>query len=602
EEEDIDVAAEKVEDIDSDLKICPLFAPSWHPTEFYKTFLDFKSLTLKVILNPGSIEKPKTFEEGALMYYDTYFAQLTTFTIPTVDSFKVTGQAANKSCNETKPQKKRGRKKKGRESTTDQAPSESDLVTHLKVMTVEEAVKKQELHHIPDDELGEKVREVVIADRKGKRANARNILCGSDMKDISTFDSWMKGRLSNHDDRQNSFSNEDYRLICSRYLALVAKVNFPSRATVIKKTQGFVSATNYGNKDNLWAILTPEQLKAIYDQESLKLITGEFGTGKSLILVTKAKQLAVGECFVYLITFAGVGTDVNCYHQTNCFSVQQLRMMMGKIPTNIRLCEISEIITEYLRTNTEPWTAITGDLLEELFQFMSKRHSGNSVHFLFDEVPCYMFQSCHQTLIDLARKYKDSCLWFVLATHSHKATQFQLSDSQWFKTMMSEGYSYTPLTSSMRVPANVYQMVQIIRGNEDPTSAKKQRCGHVVDGPKPLVFIMPECICPDEIKCESIFACNCLVDRMKETVKKIFQILDPTGAAIESSEYSILVGCFVGTSFQHDLCTNLRQAFRLNKKELMFNLTSAANAKLPPPNAAYEMLRQYLMCMTDILT
>lgn len=106
------------------------------------------------------------------MYYDTYFAQLTTFTIPTVDSFKVTGQAANKSCNETKPQKKRGRKKKGRESTTDQAPSESDLVTHLKVMTVEEAVKKQELHHIPDDELGEKVREVVIADRKGKRANA----------------------------------------------------------------------------------------------------------------------------------------------------------------------------------------------------------------------------------------------------------------------------------------------------------------------------------------------------------------------------------------------------------------------------------------------
>ncbi|XP_071835617.1 uncharacterized protein [Apostichopus japonicus] len=739
-EEAIDVATDTVEDIVSELKvknkrlrmlhsnlssqklpglkICPLFAPSWHPTEFYKKILDFSSLTLKVILNPGSREKPKTFEEGALMYYDTYFAQLTTFTIPTVDSFKITGQAENESCNEMKPQKKRGRKKEGRESTTDQAPSESDLVTHLKVVTLEEAVKKQELHHIPDDELGEKVREVVIADRKGKRANAhvtsiiekwgveqgekmmimselkfhdnskgeltnyngdfdvfiisqrygilffqvkgveardnsntqnvidkvqdawkqvlkdvaflresnrdlpfmlnvsvhtyvavpnitkddldtigicphhrRTILCGGDMEDILTFDSWMKDRLSNHDDRQNCFSNEDYRLICSRYLALVAKVNFPSRATVIKKTRGLVSATNYGNKDKLWAILTPEQLQAIYDQESLKLITGEFGTGKSLMLVTKAKQLAVAECFVYLITFAGVGTDVNCYHQTNCFSVQQLRMMMGEIPTNIRLCEISEIITEYLRTNTEPWTAITGDLLEELFQFMSKRHSGNSVHFLFDEVPCYMFQSCHQTLIDLARKYKDSCLWFVLATHSHKATQFQLSDSQWFKTMMSEGYSYTPLTSSMRVPANVYQMVQIIRGNEDPTSAKKQRCGHVVDGPKPLVFIMPECICPDEIKCESIFACNCLVDRMKETVKKIFQILDPTGAAIESSEYSILVGCFVGTSFQHDLCTNLRQAFRLNKKELMFNLTSAANAKLPPPNAAYENVK-----------
>lgn len=413
------------------------------------------------------------------------------------------------------------------------------------------------------------------------------ILCQSDLEDITSFSSWMSSRLPLVKGQANVLSNEQYRRICSRYLALVAKVKFPSRSVTIEKTRGLVSAVKYGESGKLWAMLTPEQLNAVFDQERLKLVKGEFGTGKSLVLVMKAKQLATAkssgrQCFVYLVTFAGVGTDVNCYHNTMCFSTTQLRQLMGNTPENVKLCQVSDILKEYDKSyyrETGEWTTITPSLLTTVFEWMSRKHDGKDVHFLFDEVPCYMFESCRDVFKEFPINHPRSCLWLVLATHSHKPTQFKLDDTQWLKDMKKAGFSVSPLMSSMRIPGEVFQMVQIIRGNEDAESAKKQRCGHVVPGPKPLVFILPECRCEDNDR--ALLNCGCVASRMEATFAKIFNVLDHTGKAIKAESFSIVVGCFVGTIFQNDICKLMWKAFKSIGKELKFNLTKASQEKLP---------------------
>ncbi|XP_071853553.1 uncharacterized protein [Apostichopus japonicus] len=172
----------------------------------------------------------------------------------------------------------------------------------------------------------------------------RFILCKCDMEPFSHFGAWISNIINPKDEETPKISEEDNQTLCARFVGLISKVPIPTERDMILDTHKNINPGTYVNKESkLFSIFTPDQRQLYLAETELVIIRGEFGTGKSLVLLAKALSLLEdGNKKPMIISLSNIASSGYCYHNAKCEFVDHLKRSVT-LPTEQKdnWCSIS---------------------------------------------------------------------------------------------------------------------------------------------------------------------------------------------------------------------------------------------------------------------
>ncbi|XP_071853489.1 uncharacterized protein [Apostichopus japonicus] len=417
----------------------------------------------------------------------------------------------------------------------------------------------------------------------------RFILCKSDMEPFSRFNAWLSNIINPKNEELTKIATEDYQTLCARFVGLISKVPIPTERQMILDTDEIVNPKYYVNcKRKLYAILTPDQHRLVEADKKLAIIRGEFGTGKSLVLLAKVLRSledANNTSQPMIISMASIGNDGHCYHKTKFEAVHHLKEIISLPPEKQDkvVFSFSDLISDYFRSKDLVRDEVRTLVTPELFQgiLSSKINTAkHDVHFFFDEVPSSFLEKCESVFGEFVTDFANSYMWLAIAAHSSKPTQsLHLKYEAVIDRLIKKGYDDARLTRSMRIPKNVFNLVRWMQENECP-DLDAISCGHVIPGPKPLFFEVPKCICQHskmKIKFDDILRCQCIEKRFTVTIQNVMTKFDLIGQAKNPptlSKCTILICTILGSKLAKPLIGLLTKAYALLKIKLNFNFVT----------------------------
>ncbi|XP_071853366.1 uncharacterized protein [Apostichopus japonicus] len=418
--------------------------------------------------------------------------------------------------------------------------------------------------------------------------HCRFILCKCDMEPFSKFDVWISNIINPNNRELTKISEEDYQTLCARFVGLISKVPIPTERQMIIDTDEIVNPKYYVNcKRKLYAILTPDQHQIVHADKKLAIIRGEFGTGKSLVLLAKVLRIledANNTSQPMIISLASIGNDGHCYHKTKFEVVHHLKGIITLPPEKQDkiVFNFSDLISDYFRSNNlvrdEVGTLVTPELFCGILS--SKINTAKQdVHFFFDEVPSCFLEKCESVFGEFVTNFPNSYMWLAIAPHSSKPTQpLHLKYEAVIDRLIKKGYDDARLNRSMRIPKNVFNLVRCMQENECP-DLDAISCGHVIPGPKPLFFEVPKCICQHakrKINFDDILRCKCIEQRFSVTIQNVMTKCELVGKdePLHSSKCTILISTILGSKLTKPLIGLLRKACASLKIRLNINIVS----------------------------
>lgn len=364
---------------------------------------------------------------------------------------------------------------------------------------------------------------------------------------------------------------KEYKLLVSRYVGL---------ASIVKMRTASDAVTSVGGKV-LRGILNPDQVTCLQKRAKRNIILGDFGTGKSLVLMKKAEEVAKTGEKVYLISFSSV-FDYNA-KVTNRDSdnlVSQLKQMDISTSTGKNNVIIHSFVDHlkhigkckslrYPQEKFKKEFTLTPNIICDVIEESVEQHG--RVHYFFDELPIgAMCGRGWERFDSVCVGRENMFVWIVISStsvHPSKGKDFSAYD----KSGDLPGRAYfqrSYLTRWMRTTKSVYKLIQGIREFKDDSVGNLVSHGNILHGPRPWWLEMGSCLC-NNVK--TPFDCKCVGPiRLKIALEKIFEKLK----GISKNEITVLVRdvspsmIIFLTSVVEDACKASSISYRVRAREL----------------------------------
>ncbi|KAJ8030098.1 hypothetical protein HOLleu_26385 [Holothuria leucospilota] len=389
------------------------------------------------------------------------------------------------------------------------------------------------------------------------------ILNSSHLEGDDSFREWFLKSIPIPQSRESyPFQGEDglqYKLLCGRYISNFSCVSLPTLCEGIKKA---------GQQIQLYCFnLTPSQAFVMKSQKPFVIITGDFGTGKSLLLALKAQHLAKngGNCHVNLLTCSNASGFVSENLKNTYQSLVHIRKLIGE-QSNLTVTSF-EIIPKSSKSK------VGLHFIQELKHHLTKRHNGRVHHLFLDEVPKWLFQQCSQVIRDIATYLPDGTVfWISLATQSYKVTPGDIKVVDQITEFIPEFKNdILYLNEIMRMPKNLFLLHKKIGIYTHQGHISDAVCGYSIPGPKPLVYTLPKLTLHTYDSNENFVESVKSFEKVR--IQKAFDhIFKKIGYPKDDSDIVVLVFFFFTDTFINELYTKLYNLLDAALKELHVKL------------------------------
>ncbi|XP_071816506.1 uncharacterized protein [Apostichopus japonicus] len=373
----------------------------------------------------------------------------------------------------------------------------------------------------------------------------RYIVCRDD---LSVIHSWLDNRFPclRRKDCQNVLTKDQYRTLVSRFVG--------HASAVVVETETIKSTNN----KMTCLFMNPEQESIVCNKSTRALIFGDYGTGKSLVLMQKALSLGKPpftndkRIRAHIISCADVSNFKSCYGLRSSHQAKALKSLIGeKQQAEHMICYGSflEFHTKALGTYDGRVNFDVDMVIKALSNLVTGQRKDEEAkikenvehHFFFDEFPIQPLKNdgLHKLFSfwdDFNEKIlrdqqtnmlREPCyLWLSVATHSLGVAPDEDPYEKLKNVLPSlpERLLYCYLNKVMRVPGTFYNMIRKIETFIDKGHGGYSDLGHSVGGIMPRLYRLPQRQCEDgeTLGCE----CECSRKRLTKVLKQIMDSLD----------------------------------------------------------------------------
>lgn len=320
--------------------------------------------------------------------------------------------------------------------------------------------------------------------------------------------------------RDEAMTLDQYEQLCARYAGFASIAHVRTVGDAVKKTSA---------KMNKF-FLNPEQVALLAVPVRRKLVlTGEYGTGKSLVLKVLAENLR--------------DTDTNyCVVLVSCTNVSHTRTM-GRLrrsknhlvehiqqllvpdtkfeASDIRVWSLSDLLQLCFPEKNPFSERLSPSLICEIVCSLTAMYPNKEIVLLLDEVP-FVPSWDWEPLEALCREYVDFHLWMTITTGTYaiRANEDPISV---VKSNSPTGFHFVHLRRCMRMTCNglrFYKALQALLGDNAHLSMEY---GNAIEGPIPRWYELPSCNC----RSMDPFDCKCIDRRMDKTLQCVWdQLVD----------------------------------------------------------------------------
>lgn len=379
------------------------------------------------------------------------------------------------------------------------------------------------------------------------------VLTNSSLKSVDVFAAWIKDAVQILRPTKlpltAAFSHKDFRELCGRYVGLASAVTVPTSLTGIHKAS---------RKLRLINLLTPVQKRVRDSDKAFVIISGDSGTGKSLILAAKARQIlqkAISDnskCHVNIVTCTDINDSLFCALKMSYRSSQQLEVFVNN-ENGINITQFRELHQDKAGRDEDDAPRfkfkVTPEIFAQTILDLTKDEAGIKRHLFMDEVPFELLKQSREAIDKAIEDVpRGTNVWLSVSTHTYRVKSSRNEDPRWIVESMPSEFHFEYLDLIKRVPMSLFKVIKEIQEITGDGHGEFSKCGHVIGGPKPLLYRLDKCECPPSEGMDYM-ACSCVEERTYNTIEKVFNNLK----GIENEDITIMLHnfAFSGTTFKN---------------------------------------------------
>ncbi|PIK51417.1 hypothetical protein BSL78_11694 [Apostichopus japonicus] len=340
--------------------------------------------------------------------------------------------------------------------------------------------------------------------------------------------------------KTNEFSiqDNDYCRLVERFYGLTHMIEAPYLLSKGIRAVGSEMFCNLLTEDQ-WTILNSENIP-------YQALAGDYGTGKSLMLVLKAREIAKEKIrkkekrahkSVFMVSCTDITVDgehINLDQPD--LSMRHLKKLTGSeskaSPSYFDHIEYF-MAKDFLESTPNLKPGI--DLAQTLGAAIQCRASEMSeLHFFFDEIPLNLLTKFKEFLEELVKNKEGNKLgnsiktfWFSIATHSFRVDVKNNQDPDWVQSECPKNFNFMYLRQNLRVPFNTKKLHKLFEESMSDGHVDTEM-GDIPPGPRPLLYRVPKCVCRmtsaeyvtnPNVNCLN---CDCSQIRMTQTLSRLF--------------------------------------------------------------------------------
>ncbi|KAJ8033549.1 hypothetical protein HOLleu_23828 [Holothuria leucospilota] len=357
-----------------------------------------------------------------------------------------------------------------------------------------------------------------------------NILTEEDMESKQNFISWLENMHGGAVD-----TSDEWVMTKDQYWTLLERfVGFGSKAQIVSYPKHI---NDIG--DRCFHIPLTDDQRDLVNQKGTEYrfltLAGDYGTGKSLILVKRAINVAreingnedrKGK--VIIIACSDICVDGEYLDRKFPeHTVHHLQRLWGSQYDNIISLETFGSFTKAASPDLSGAKGM--DLLKNAISGSKDKNS--ELHLMFDEVPAKFVEKmqspeCQEIFSECLQSVKT--LWLVVGSHSYRVWRNSSTDRYVKHCIPSSRFRHVYLNKVLRSPKSVFRVSQEIskQCDDDHQGFLRNDCF----GEKPMLFRVPKCSCEGsrgisrhESRESNPLQCVCIEKRLTLTLKAIFQ-------------------------------------------------------------------------------
>ncbi|KAJ8042781.1 hypothetical protein HOLleu_09637 [Holothuria leucospilota] len=365
-------------------------------------------------------------------------------------------------------------------------------------------------------------------------------------------------------------SAEQFEELCARYAGLASVVHVRTLGEAVKKT-----SVKMGK-----IFLNPEQLALLARPIPRHLVlTGEYGTGKSLVLKVLAEKLVEEEkpCLVFIVSCTNTShtRTMGRFRKSENHLVDHIKFLLraSNGNENISIWDVSDLV-RYCFPEQDPFQKrLSPSLIVDIAKSLLAKHEIETIALLFDEVP-FVPKWDWTPVEKLCESNSTIYLWVSIATGTYAVKEGR-NPIQVVTEKVPCGFQVFHLSRCMRMTRNGLRFYKALQEYLGDMAHLYVEYGNAVDGPIPRWYELPKCSCGST----NPFTCLCVQDRMVRTIQTVWAQL----VGVEPSKVTFVVRDSVRTTDQF-LSSLLVKSCDLLNIRMTSHLTSSTekdNASLP---------------------
>lgn len=380
------------------------------------------------------------------------------------------------------------------------------------------------------------------------------ILLKSDFASAEKFLEWFKENIR----PLNSITDTQYHTLTARYVGKASIASLPDPIKITAHQLGCHKAKVFLNPDQL-AIAETESV------EKLHVLAGNYGTGKTLLLILLAKKIAnkFKQSTVHFITCTDINKEGLCRISTPFQAPKHVDELL-KINKSKLFGEVYREVNKTFDPQKQNILFITPTTFFDTLTKLNSR-SGDC-HFILDEVPFFLLDKSRtdfQTSFQMFRDSlgPDSFVWISVASHTYKVDVSLDENPVKIKSSLDSSFQFHYLKYTMRICGRLFRMVQGVEAYTKDGHHRFSECGHVIQGPMPRLYMLKHCKCDDSADAMLTLPCTCSGERLSEVLNKVFRFLENN----YKSDITIIIENGIEGPFYQNLCKLVHNSLQGHK-------------------------------------
>ncbi|XP_033100381.1 uncharacterized protein LOC117103874 [Anneissia japonica] len=374
-------------------------------------------------------------------------------------------------------------------------------------------------------------------------------------------------------DSNDAMTSMQYEQLCARYAGFASVVHVRTIVDAVSKINSKMNIANMSNEKMEKIFLNPEQLALIKMQHLRKIIlTGEYGTGKSIVLKMLADKLCENNSnyLIFIVSCTNVShtRTMGRLRKSKNHLVEHIRHLTKNADTeNILIWSISDLVGHCFPTKDVFSQRLSPRLICDIANYLIDKYPDRQVALLLDEVP--FVPSWNWSILEtFCLRNAELYLWMTIATGTY-AIRDDTDPLSVVKSNSPRGFPVLHLKRCMRMTRNSLRFYKALQEHLGDKAHLFMEYGNAIEGPIPLWYELPYCKC----KSSNPFACTCIDSRMDQTIHAVFnQLVD-----VKPNHVTFVIRDSVQDTDQFLSSLLVRSCKRINIPLRSFLQTSVAN-------------------------